>query len=575
MLRFGGSSWLGRTALALAFVLSFLLGVGAVMAYGQRDRIEGRFFPDRETPGKPAETFEWSTLETGLLTLKRADIPLGNTAGFTTGGAIAATGNTIIYVSASGHIATLDIARGLIEYSAQRVPMNFDHLQKNVFPRQSTFNAEWYRVQDILLVPSADGTAGSLYVSHNTFDEGKQEVCAQVSEIGLQKSGDSIRISDGPWREVYRLRECLSMERFGWVFFGLEGGGSLLQLDEEHILFAVGDYGTAWETAIRNEFGADAPNDFSKILRINRHSGEAVVFANGVRNPQGMTRDSDGNIWQAEHGPQGGDEINLVHQEADFGWPTVSLGTDYGTPREPITTNPVQGRHEGYRQPVMAFMPSIGLSGIQALPENPNAFALWSGDLLAASLKSHSLYRLRREGQQFIYAEPVPLAQRVRDIALLENGWIAILGRQDRTIILLRDVADNVPDTVPPLEIKGYEAVAAREAEVVSTLGSPVWGRIIFTQKCSRCHSVNDELRLGPPLNGVVDRPVGTVDGFEYSDSLALASGRWTSSRLQSYMAAPETMFPGTTMPGGYNLKRWERRQVVAYLKSLDQADAR
>lgn len=563
---FGLGSGLPGTSLAI----SFIIGAGAFATYDQWHRIEARFFPETEKPLSHVETFPWSTQETGLLTLRRAEIPLGNTAGFGTGGAIGTIGNTVIYASASGHIATVDVVRGQIEYSPQRVPMNYDYLQKNIFPLHASFRSEWYRVQDILVVPERDNLPAVLYASHHVFDEAEQAICAAVSEIGLDTSGGTVRLLDGPWREVYRLRECLDMDTYDWVFLGLEGGGKLVELDNEHILFAVGDYGIAWETPVRGKVGIEHENDFGKFVRINRFTGSSDIFANGSRNPQGLTRDSDGRIWQTEHGPQGGDEVNLLTEGADLGWPKVSLGVAYGTPRARLITNPVQGRHDGYDAPEFAFIPSVGLSAIQAMPQNPAAFALWSNDLLAASLVGQTLYRLRHEGTDIIYSEPINMGERIRDIALLENGWIALLGKQDRTLILLREAPERGEDTTGPLRITGYDAVSEREADIIRTLGEPVWGRILFAEKCSRCHSVNGQMRQGPPLNGVVNRPIGSVEGYDYSPALANANGKWSPSRLRSYSANPEAVFPETTMPGGYDLERWQYREIVVYLKSID-----
>lgn len=562
---FGLSSLLG-----ISLTLSFTIGTGVFTALDYWNRIDARFIPEREKPLSHAETFEWSTLETGLVTVLRTEIPLGNTAGFGTGGAIDTYGNTVIYASASGHIATVDLVNGEIEYSSQRVPMNYDHLQKNVFRLQGSFRSEWYRVQDILVVPARNSIPATLYVSHHVFDEAEQAICAAVSEIALDTFQDTVRLSDGPWQEVYRLRECLDMDTYDWVFLGLEGGGKLVQLDDDHILFAVGDYGIAWETPVRGKVGIEHDNDFGKVVRINRSTSAASIYANGSRNPQGLTRDSAGRIWQTEHGPQGGDEINLLTEGADLGWPTVSLGVAYGTPRARLLTNPVQGRHDGFDAPEFAFIPSVGLSAIQALPDNPAAFSLWSNDLLATSLLGQTLYRMRHEGSYIVYAEPIAMGQRVRDIALLENGWIALLGKQDRTLILLREAPAQGKDPVGPLSITGYDAISARETDIISTLGEPVWGRVIFAEKCSRCHSVNGQIRQGPPLNGVVNRPIGSIEGYDYSPALAGAQGNWTASRLRAYSADPGAMFPETTMPGGYDLERWQYREIVNYLKGTD-----
>ncbi len=571
MLQFLRNSEAARAFLLTAsFGAAFACGAGVVLAYENRDRIIERFGAPQEAPRPETVTATWSRIETGLLTLERADIPLGSTAWFSSGGAIDAYRNSLLYVSPSGHIAVLDLDKGRIEYSPHRVPMNYDHLQKNVFAQQASFNPEWYRVQDILIVPRPAAGAAVLYVSHHVFDEAKNEVCGVISQTSLELGNGTLTLADGKWEEFYRIRECVSMEEFDWVYFGLEGGAKMLQLDGRHILFAVGDYGIAWELFVTGRVGRQYANDFSNILKISLASGEAEVFANGVRNPQGLARDADGQIWETEHGPQGGDEINLIAEGGDYGWPTVSLGMNYGTPRAPITTNPVQGRHDGFDPPAMAFLPSVGRSAVAAIPDNPQAFALWSGDLIATSLKSRTLYRVRRDGDRLIYAEPIDLGMRLRDIAFLENGWIALLGRQDQNLVLLRDITDAGGPPAPPVSVAGYSAVAVREASVVDVLGEPVWGRYIFRNKCSRCHTVNGAHKLGPPLNGVVNRDIGSVEGFAYSEDLAQARGRWTPSRLRSYMKDPQAMFPGTAMPGNYNLQRWERREIVEYLSTIE-----
>lgn len=562
--------WAQMTALVLALAAAFLSGAAVVTAYDNRQRIIDRLDLETEAPFPETLTAAWTRIETGLLTLERADIPMGRTAWTASGGAIDAYGNTLLYVSPSGHIATLDFDQGKIEYSPHRVPMNFDHLEKNIFPLHSSFRSDWFRVQDILIVPGPTPETATLYVSHHVFDETTSVLCGVVSQIGLDHGNGTIELKDGNWTELYRMRECLDMSEFNWIYLGLEGGGKMLQLDAGHILLAVGDYGLSWEIATTDRVGLQYANDFSKMIRINLSTGEASVFANGFRNSQGLTIDGDGQIWEAEHGPQGGDEINLITEGGDYGWPTVSLGTHYGVPRAPLPTNPVQGRHDGFIQPVMAFMPSVGLSSITAMPDNPKAFGLWSGDLLATSLVGNTLFRIRREGDRLIYSEPIRLGARMRDITLLENGWIAILGTQDENLILLRDATGQGNNTASPLSIKGYAAVEALEASIPEALGEPMMGRSIFRDYCSVCHSVNGTTKAGPPLNGVVGRKIGAIEDYPYSYDLATADGRWTQSRLRAYMNDPKGMYPGTTMPGDFNMERWQRRMVAEYLATLE-----
>jgi aldose sugar dehydrogenase len=563
---------LARTALILlTFIATFLGGAAAVSGYQNRDKIAEWAFPRQDNSIKETLTASWSTIETGLLTLERADIPLSITTWSSSGGGIDAHGNTILYVSPSGHIATLDLDAGKVEYSPYRVPMDYDRVRKDIFSHHSNFNFGYYRVQDILIVPGRTTDSATLYVSHHVFDEATSDICGVVSQTDLELNGHSIKLKDGIWKEFYRIRECVNMEEFDWNYLGLEGGGKMLQLDEGHILLTVGDYGLPWELFVSDRVGKQYANDFSKILRINLASGDADVFANGVRNPQGLTMDADGQIWESEHGPEGGDEINLVVEGGDYGWPSVSLGMNYGNPREPIPTNPVQGRHEGFDPPVLAFLPSVGLSAVAAIPGDLKGFGLWSGDLLATSLVGRTLFHLRRDGDRLIYSEPINLGARLRDIAFLENGWIALLGGQeDQMIYLLRDVTDRERETSEPVVVSGYGAVIAKEASILEVLGEPQWGRSTFRDKCSRCHEVNGIPKVGPPLNGVVNRRIGSVEGFPYSDDLANAGGRWTPSKLNAFIRNPHEDFPGTTMPGDYGLTKSQRLEVIKFLSSTE-----
>jgi len=475
-----------------------------------------------------------------------------------------------LYVSASGYIATVGLHNEKIQYSSFRVPMDFDRLQVEVFADRASFNNEWFRVQDILIKTESTPDTATLYVSHNVFEPENSEICSVISRTRLDTSGGDIKLVDGIWEEFYRIRECVSMEEFDWAYYGLESGGKLLLLDDKHILMGVGDYGIEWELFTHDRVGLQHENDFSKIMSINIETGKSEVYANGVRNPQGLTLDSDGQIWEAEHGPQGGDEINHVLKGADLGWPTVSLGMNYGNPRNSIPTNPVQGRHDGFIKPVMAFMPSIGISALAGIPAEPNAFTLWAGDLLAVSLRAQSLYHLRRDENRIIYAERIELGVRLRDVIILDNGWIAVLTGGDRSIILLRDVPADGKAPVEPIQLTGYGAVNELQGTILAKLGDPSPERSIFRTKCASCHSVNGESRVGPPLNGVFGRRIGSVEGFDFSEDLASARGKWTKAKLLEFAEDPQAMYPGSFMPAQDTLEPYQRRAITKYLSELD-----
>ena len=93
-------------------------------------------------------------------------------------------------------------------------------------------------------------------------------------------------------------------------------------------------------------------------------------------------------------------------------------------------------------------------------------------------------------------------------------------------------------------------------------------GEKIFA-RCSTCHSVNAQRKIGPPLAGVAGRKAGSVDGVRYSKALAQSTLVWTDENLDAYLAAPAKLVPGTTMAVRIS-KDQDRRDLISYLKSLN-----
>ena len=164
-----------------------------------------------------------------------------------------------------------------------------------------------------------------------------------------------------------------------------------------------------------------------KLVRIELASGRAEILASGFRNPQGFVRDADGHLWQTEHGPQGGDELNLLKPNLNYGWPHVTLGNRYGSRIWPYSAIP--GRHDGFEKPIFAWIPSIAVSNL--IISESQLFPQWQGDLLIASLISQSLYRVRLHEGRVMYVEQIEIGTRVRDIAQMSDGRIALLSDHD------------------------------------------------------------------------------------------------------------------------------------------------
>jgi len=247
---------------------------------------------------------------------------------------------------------------------------------------------------------------------------------------------------------------------------------------------------------------------------IDLATGDSEIFSVGHRNPQGLHVGPDGTIWLTEHGPKGGDELNIVNKAGNYGWPNVTYGTDYQGKSWPL--NEAQGRHLGFDRPAFAWVPSIGVSNLLVIddPSLPH----WQGDLLIGSMKAKTLFRMRVHDGRAIFVETIDVGERVRDLTLGSDGSI-ILWTDRASLMVLRPVAQD-EQTNP------------------------------FSMHCAGCHRVDDGLAHGngPDLRGVFGRKAGSAKGFEYSAALQDADIRWTRENLHQYLEDPKALVPGTTM---------------------------
>ncbi len=177
--------------------------------------------------------------------------------------------------------------------------------------------------------------------------------------------------------------------------------------------------------------GAPAPgNPF-----IGRPGALPEIWSYGHRNPQGATLAPDGTFWMHEHGPQGGDEINLPQPGRNYGWPVVTFGEQYGGGPigEGLTEKP------GMEPPLYHWTPSIAPSGMAFLTSDRYGPA-YRGNLFIGSLKFKLLVRLELEGGRVVREHRLdPVGDRVRDVRQGPDGWLYLLtdSAQGRLVRLL------------------------------------------------------------------------------------------------------------------------------------------
>ncbi len=168
-------------------------------------------------------------------------------------------------------------------------------------------------------------------------------------------------------------------------------------------------------------------NDDGSLPDDNPFTGDTgkrpEVFSYGHRNVQGMAlRPGSNEIWAHEHGPRGGDELNLLKAGANFGWPAITYGVDYsGAVISDKTAAP------GMEQPVVYWDPSIAPSGMAFY--DGDAFPQWKGDLFVGALAHRHLRRLEMDGRQVVGQEELlrDLRQRIRDVRAGPDGYLYVL----------------------------------------------------------------------------------------------------------------------------------------------------
>ena len=163
-----------------------------------------------------------------------------------------------------------------------------------------------------------------------------------------------------------------------------------------------------------------------------REGAVESIWSYGHRNPQGLAlHPATGELWSAEHGPKGGDELNHIRRGLNYGWPAITYGVNYdGTPITDAT------HAEGMEQPETWWVPSIAVCGIDFY--TGGRFPLWRHDLLVTSLRFHRLHRLRLEGREVVHEEIVYEGDsRVRDVQTGPDGAVYLAVERPGRILRL------------------------------------------------------------------------------------------------------------------------------------------
>lgn len=503
------------------------------------------------------------------------------------GGAIEPLCNDALVVSPWGDIS-LARSDGRVERVEGRIPMDVEGLLSGAPPDRRDYYGERFRVADIMLQQRSE-ERWELFVTHHYFTG--ECVQFRLSSATILLEDGSVTLSPD-WRTLFDAEPCMFPGRYS----GVQAGGRIADDGPERLLIVVGDHGL-------EHLPQDPGSHLGKLVRVTIESGEAEVLASGFRNPQGLARDADGNLWATGHGPQGGDELNLLQPGANYGHPIVNYGVEYGGVINSETRESA-GMHEGFAKPRFAWVPSIAVSAVIANDER--WFPLWNDDLLAGSLKGLSLFRIRLDGTNVQYIERIEVGYRIRDLTMMPDGRIALLADGGGVHFLSRsseycDASSrkkelvysvgcgplDAPSGASPPDAEDMEP-AAEASDGGATPGGngdgdatpggngddpdeppTASGAALHATHCAACHSLSaEEHGIGPHLVGLIGRPIGEVEGWSASEGLRSLGGVWTPERLAEFLADPEAFAPGNAM-GATGITEAEAQAIADYIAGL------
>lgn len=187
--------------------------------------------------------------------------------------------------------------------------------------------------------------------------------------------------------------------------------GRFAVIDKNSVYVSIGDLGYS-DIDKRNERG-----NLGSIFKLSAKS--AVRISQGHRNPQGIVLFDKKTLMAAEHGPRGGDELNVITEGSDYGWPFVTYGEPYGDGDyiRPAKT----GSHEGYTEPIKYWVPSIAPTELVQLPVD--GWGAWGRGLVLGTLREEVLVFMKlSENLEVTQSAQVDMDERIRDLEMLRNG---------------------------------------------------------------------------------------------------------------------------------------------------------
>jgi aldose sugar dehydrogenase len=270
-------------------------------------------------------------------------------------------------------------------------------------------------LMDIELHPNY-ATNGWVYLSYSKF---KKEEDKELATTAIVRG----KIVNNEFTESQEIFEAQPYTETRHHY-----GGKMVFDKNGYLYFSVGERGK------EKDFPQSTENDNGKIHRLNDDGtlpkdnpfvndgkSKGSIYSYGHRNPQGLALNYlTGEIWEHEHGPRGGDEVNIIRKAANYGWPIISYGINYDG--KPITDI---SKKDGMEQPELYWVPSIAPSGMAFV--NSDKYPGWKGDIMVGSLRYQYLNRCIVKDNKIIGQERILLnIGRLRNVEMGNDGYIYV-----------------------------------------------------------------------------------------------------------------------------------------------------
>ena len=285
-------------------------------------------------------------------------------------------------------------------------------------------------LSDITLHPDFDNN-GWIYFSYSAFVDDRKELNTLFVDRAKIKGSELVSIQNIFKAQAFRKAPA----HFGAKLFFLKDGSLMI---------------TSGDGFDHREAAQSLDNHFGKVLRINDDGSIPLdnpfiktpgalpeIWSFGIRNPQGIFQTEDGTIFENEHGPRGGDELNILKPGLNYGWPAITHGIDYSG----ALISPFKEK-EGMEQPLYYWTPSIAPSGMMVYEED--LFSEWKNNIFVSNLVYKDVRMLSLDENKEVINEKIlfkEVGKRIRNIIILSNGELMLItDKKDGQLIKVKKI---------------------------------------------------------------------------------------------------------------------------------------